>query len=59
MAPGEERLVPVRLEGAPPLVSALSTVDRVLVRRAADELGEAGAAPRPPDGVGPFTEEER
>jgi hypothetical protein len=45
MAPGEERLVPVRLGGAPPLVSALSTVERVIVRRAVDEVGEPGTGP--------------
>jgi len=42
MAPGEERLVRVQVEGAPALVSAVPGRDRVLVRRAIDQAGVAG-----------------
>ncbi len=40
MTPGEERVVPVRVEGVPALVTAVAAVERVRVRRAADELGD-------------------
>ena len=39
MAAGEERIVPVRLDGVPPGVTAVPLVDRVRVRRAIDEGG--------------------
>ena len=42
MAAGEERIVPVRLEGVPTGVTALPLVDRVRVRRAIDEGGGPG-----------------
>ncbi|MEM7415206.1 MAG: YbbR-like domain-containing protein [Gemmatimonadota bacterium] len=39
MAPGEERTVRVQIDGVPPLVTAVSGVDRVRVRRAIDGPG--------------------
>jgi len=39
MAPGEERLVRVQIEGVPALVTAIPGVERVTVRRAIDEAG--------------------
>lgn len=43
MAPGEERVVPVRLDGVPELVTATTEVDRVRVRRAIDDAGGLGS----------------
>jgi YbbR-like protein len=44
MALGEERLVRVQVDGVPALVSALPARDRVLVRRAIDQVGSGGGA---------------
>lgn len=43
MAPGEERLVPVSVEGVPELVTVTPATEQVTVRRAAD-VGAGGAA---------------
>jgi len=39
MAPGEERVVRVQLEGVPPLVVAVPGIERIRVRRAIDQAG--------------------
>jgi hypothetical protein len=39
MAPGEERYVPVRIDGVPELVTAILGVERITVRRAIDQDG--------------------
>jgi hypothetical protein len=39
MAPGEERVVPLRIEGVPDLVTAVPSIERIRVRRAIDEAG--------------------
>lgn len=45
MAPGEERVVNVRIDGVPALVTAIPGVDRITVRRAIDQAGLAGDPP--------------
>jgi len=45
MAPGEERVVNVRIEGVPALVTAIPGTDRVTVRRAIDQAGFPSDAP--------------
>lgn len=45
MAPGEERVVNVRIEGVPALVTAIPGTDRVTVRRAIDQAGLPSDAP--------------
>jgi YbbR domain-containing protein len=47
MAPGEERIVRVQVDGIPPLVTAVPETDRVTVRRAIDQEGDGGADRRP------------
>lgn len=48
MAPGEERIVPLRIDGVPALVTAVPSIDRIRVRRAIDGAGGAeGAEGRP------------
>ena len=42
MAPGEERVVNVRIEGVPGLVTAIPGTDRITVRRAIDQAGLPG-----------------
>jgi hypothetical protein len=39
MEPGEERRVPIQVEGVPELVTAVPAIDVVTVRRATDEEG--------------------
>jgi YbbR domain-containing protein len=39
MAPGEERYVPVSIDGVPDLVTAILGVERITVRRAIDQAG--------------------
>lgn len=46
MAPGEERVVRLHVDGVPALVSAVPGVERVTVRRASDQEDEGGV----PDG---------
>jgi YbbR domain-containing protein len=46
MAPGEERVVRVQIEGVPPFVTALPETDRVTVRRAIDQAGAPGLRDR-------------
>jgi hypothetical protein len=47
MTEGEARLVPVRLEGVPDLVEAVTEIDIVTVRRAADQgVGGPRGGPR-------------
>jgi len=41
MAPGEVRVVPLRIEGVPDLVTAVPSIERIRVRRAIDEAGGA------------------
>ena len=45
LAPGEERVVNVRIEGLPALVTAIPGTDRVTVRRAIDQTGLPSDAP--------------
>lgn len=45
LAPGEERVVNVRIEGVPALVTAIPGTDRVTVRRAIDQAGLPSDAP--------------
>ena len=45
LAPGEERVVNVRIEGVPALVTAIPGTDRVTVRRAIDQAGFPSDAP--------------
>lgn len=45
MEPGEERVVNVRIEGVPALVTAIPGNDRITVRRAIDQAGLAGDPP--------------
>ena len=45
LAPGEERVVNVRIEGVPALVTAIPGTDRVTVRRAIDQPGLPSDAP--------------
>lgn len=45
LAPGEERVVNVRIEGVPALVTAILGTDRVTVRRAIDQAGLPSDAP--------------
>ena len=47
MTPGEDRVVPLRVDGVPALVTAVPGVERVRVRRAIDEPGAPGAWDRP------------
>jgi YbbR domain-containing protein len=45
MAPGEERVVNVRIEGVPGLVTAIPGNDRITVRRMIDQAGLPGEPP--------------
>lgn len=45
MAPGEERVVNVRIEGVPELVTAIPGNDRITVRRLIDQAGLPGEPP--------------
>ena len=45
MAPGEERVVNVRVEGVPALVTAIPGTDRITVRRAIDQAGLPSDSP--------------
>lgn len=47
MAPGEERVVRVQVDGVPPLVTAVPETDRVTVRRAIDGERDEGTGDRP------------
>ena len=45
MAPGEERVVNIRIEGVPGLVTAIPGNDRITVRRMIDQAGLPGEPP--------------
>jgi len=45
MVPGEVRVVNVRIEGVPALVTAIPGNDRITVRRTIDQVGLPGDPP--------------
>jgi hypothetical protein len=47
MAPGEERVVRIQVDGVPPLVTAVPETDRVTVRRAIDRERDEGTGDHP------------